>query len=174
MLKHFGHCIELQKETQMLWLACSDPQTGAKKRPPGWSSLLQADPYSMVMPARRSIALWILHAWLEVSNGNALAGLIRWDKRWFAQTTICRGPCCASRSVHGGDLVGRGVLHAMKMETPAQRGVRDDFPWKRYVKNQCNARLHWSLYSSNYTGQSFPQPLSEPPWRRVFFTTWHM
>lgn len=64
--------------------------------------------------------------------------------------------------------------------SPPQRGVRDNrqhsflFCMEKMCKKQCNARWHWSLYSPHYTGQSFPRPLSEPPWRRDFFTTWHM
>lgn len=122
-------------------------------------------------------------------KGDELVGLIRLDKRWFAQ--ICRGPHCASRSAHGGDVAGRAVTsqsslilssHPAEIPVPLlpQRGGRGDrpnsfqFSMEKTCKKQCNAGLHWPLFPWNYTGQTFSQPPSEALWRWDFFTTWHI
>lgn len=70
-------------------------------------------------------------------KGNESVGLIRLDERWFAQNTICRGPCCASRSAHG-DVAGRAVTSQSSLLSrhpaeipvplPPQRGGRGDRP----------------------------------------------
>ena len=80
-LERFGHSTELWKETQTLCLAHRAPQAGPTSRPPGRSSPLQVGSYGAAMPARTSVALWKLHAWLEVPKGIALVGLIRSNER---------------------------------------------------------------------------------------------